>query len=243
MVVGDLAIIVGNGEIGSALAEVLGTVHDLTVVDIVRNTTPRTVGCDFMHICFPYETVAGDFVGEVRRYARAYKPQTIVIHSTVKPGTSRQCGATHSPVVGIHPYLVESLRTFKKMIGGTSAGRVAQHFMAAGMRGQLYPEPEITEWMKILSTTYYGLQIAWAQHVNEIAEMENLPFGAWREWTENYNAGYAALGRPEYVRPTIQPIKGPIGGHCIQKNLELLHHTDPFAELIMDLSGGAVKDE
>ncbi len=241
---GDLAIIVGNGEIGSALAEVLGPYHDLKVVDIVRNTTPRTAGCDFMHICFPYETVAGDFVGEVRRYARAYKPQVIVIHSTVKPGTSRQCGATHSPVVGIHPYLAESLRTFKKMIGGPSAGRVARHFMAAGMRVQLYPEPEITEWMKVLSTTYYGLQISWAQHVNEIAERENIPFSAWREWTADYNEGYAALGRPEYVRPTIQPVKGPIGGHCCLPNLGLLRHDDPFAELISRLSGcGAVENE
>ena len=93
--------IIGNGEIGKSLYNVIGGA-------IVGKNSLRGK-FDIIHICFPFSK---EFILEVKRYQKLYRPKYTIIHSTVPLGVSRQCKAIHSPCLGVHPYLEESLKTF-----------------------------------------------------------------------------------------------------------------------------------
>lgn len=220
-------IIIGMGEVGKALYEVLSKNYSCVAVDIEK---PEEVWCDqaeIMHICFPY---SDKFIEEVKRYREKYKPLHVVIHSTVPMGTSIELGSIDSPIIGIHPHLAESLKVFTKFLGGKDADKVADYFRRAGIKVYTTENSNATELMKFLDTTFYGLCIEYTKEVKKICKENNIPFELWTLWTENYNKGYQALGYPEYTRPNLVPIIKRIGGHCILPNLNFLKND--FTELI-----------
>ena len=206
------SLIIGNGEIGSALHKILGG-------DVVDKDGMGAKEYDIIHICFPY---FNGFDDEVRKYQDWYKPRHTVIHSTVPIGTSRKCGAIHSPVSGIHPFLEEGLRTFPKYLGGEKASEVADYFRRKGFKVYITDKPETTELTKILCTTYYAMSIEYTKDVKEQCEKYGVPFEFWTVWNENYNKGYEKLGFPEYMRQNLVPIMTKQGGHCTLPNCELL---------------------
>lgn len=210
-------LIVGCGEIGKALHSVLNEVYEVDCVDI--NTIPCEGSHDIMHICFPFSET---FVREVKKYQALYAPRYTVIHATVPPGTSRECGALSSPTIGLHPFLAKSLTTFTKFIGGENASEVADYFRRAGMKVYLVKKQETLELMKILDTNFYKKCIEYTQEVYRYCDKYHVPFEAWTLWTNNYNQGYQSLGFPEYTRPNLVPIMKEIGGHCLVPNSTLL---------------------
>lgn len=234
-------LVLGRGEVGQALAEVLG--RAFPVIEKDRHDPKESdIEIRFMHVCFPYSDAAR-FSEQVHRYRWAYRPRVTVIHSTVPVGTCRALGAVHSPVIGLHPDLPLHMRTFVKFIGDLDGmgSDVSIHFRAAGMRCYLFDDPETTELLKILSTTYYGLLIRYTQHVKALLSGWGVPFSAWTVWQDAYNRGYEKLDMREFWRPTLIPIRRPIGGHCVIPNLAFLdaladNGIDPFADLIRDES-------
>ncbi len=234
----DKALIIGLGEVGSALHTVLGKVHNVSVkdgadslhYDSLYRAPDEGERFDFMHICFPYD---GSFVQEVGKYQRIYHTDVTVVHSTVPVGTCRQVGAVHSPVIGLHPHLQQSLLTFTKFVGGEQAGEVARHLMRAGIKCYVTDKPESTELLKLLSTTFYGLCIEWTKHVKELCIRYETPFEAYTLWTQVYNEGYRQLRRAELTRPNLVPIQGKIGGHCVLPNLDMMVESE-FTELIRE---------
>jgi hypothetical protein len=222
-------LIVGFGQIGKALFKVLNDVYQVDVDDITCTVHPENKNFDILHICFPCKD---DFENEVAYYKRLYKPKWIVIHSTVAVGVSRQCNAIHSPVIGLHPNLAESLLTFTKFLGGEDACYVADYFRKAGMKVYLFDKQETTEALKIMSTTFYAVLIEYTKQVKQHCNEIGIPFEAWTIWTDEYNAGYNELGRYEYTRPNLVPIMKRLGGHCILPNCELLE--DDFTRLIQE---------
>lgn len=219
-----ISVIIGFGEVGRALFAALEKVYRCLVIDPPKHIIPVSESIesrkiDILHICFPY---FDDFVEQVRGYQERLNPEYTVIHSTVRPGTSRECSAIHSPVIGMHPHLIKSLLTFTKFLGGEQAQEVADYFRKAGMKVYLFDKPETTEVMKILDTTFYGLSVEYTKNVWEVCRDFDIPFEAWTLWTDNYNKGYEKLGHPEFSRPNLVPIMKKLGGHCILPNTELL---------------------
>lgn len=208
-------LIIGNGEIGISLSKILDKHYETYFTD---KTTEKSKA-DIIHICFPY---SDEFVSEVKRYQKLYKPKYTVIHSTVPVGTSAKCNAIHSPVIGLHPFLKESIETFTKYLGGKQAGEVADYFRRANIKVYITDKSETTELMKILSTTKYGLDIEYTKEVKRLCDKYKVPFEMWTLWTKNYNQGYEQLGHPEYRRPELIPIMKKIGGHCVLSNAKLL---------------------
>lgn len=208
--------IAGYGEIGKAIHAIFKD-DSGTIIDSQFSSVKGT--CDILHIAFPYSE---SFIEEVKRYQTLLTPKHTIIHSTVPVGTSRVCNALHSPVIGIHPHLETSMRTFTKFIAGEGANEVADIFRKAGIKVYLFEQSETTELLKILDTTFYGLCVEYTKDVKKQCTDRNLPFEAWTIWTENYNRGYEKLGYPEYVRPNLVPIMREIGGHCVIPNLKLL---------------------
>jgi len=226
------SLIVGMGEIGRALLEVLSEHYLILTYD---NKWGRK-GTEFekinlLHVCFPY---SNDFVKEVLGYQQKYEPKYTIIHSTVPVGTSRLCSALHSPVKGVHPRLVEGLLTHTKFIGGEKAGEVADYFRRAGMKVFITDKQETTEAAKIESTNWYGLLIEKTKDTKRVFDEYGLPFEFYQIWTADYNRAVAELGHPEYQRPLLIPQMGQIKGHCVMSNSEFLD--TPFTRLLRKLN-------
>ena len=79
-------VIVGLGEVGKPLFEIIKTQHEVFGVDI--DLAAPVNRCDVMHICFPFRDKK--FVGQVSEYIGRYQPALTIINSTVAPGTSRR---------------------------------------------------------------------------------------------------------------------------------------------------------
>lgn len=225
------SLIIGMGEIGSSLYNVLKKEYQVDTFDIKKDIILYSGQADILHICFPYSDT---FENQVKHYIREHKPKYTVVHSTVPPGTCDRLGVIHSPCIGIHPHLEKSLTTFTKFIGGIEASHVADYFRRAGMKVYIVDKAESTELMKILDTTFYALCIEYFKDIKTQCEKLDVPFELWTVYNENYNRGYEKLGYPEYVRPNLTPIMKKQGGHCTLPNCELID-TD-FTRLIKKLN-------
>lgn len=229
------SLIVGYGEVGKALCKVLVDYapasldpKDKHLTGMIQISGPRPPDeketFEIMHITFPYSP---NFIQYVKEYQEKYKPRFTVIHSTVPLGTSRELGATHSPIRGIHPNLEGGIRTFTKFLGGEQSSDVADYFRRAGIRVALFDKQETTEAMKLWDTQYYKVVIDFAHRVKRYCDKHNLNFHeVYTLANQTYNEGYTKLGIPEVVRPVLQPIMKPIGGHCLLPNDELLKESE-----------------
>lgn len=204
-------VVLGAGQVGRAVAEVLG---DAELRDIGDPVTPA----DVIHVCFPY---SDQFEAAVLDYQVRYQPSLTIIHSTVPVGTSRRLGAVHSPVTGRHPDLATSVLTFVKFFGGEQAADAAAIFEARGVRTEVVPDPETTEAGKLWATLQHGWLVALEKEAHRFAGAHGAdPDIAYRRFNEVYNEGYARLGEPWHL-PILRHMPGPIGGHCVIPNARL----------------------
>jgi hypothetical protein len=216
------SIILGAGEVGKSLQEVL----DCDIYDpyVEEYNVLKIKEYYMIHVCYPYMK---DFEKITNGYLSLLTPNILVIHSTVPIGTTRKFGksAVHSPITGKHPKLVESIKTFIKYIGPVdkNIGReVYDYFLSKGITSYICNNPETSEALKLFSTFRYCLTVVGMKKVLEYCKENNIdPYIVYHHATETYNEGYKTLGFPQYVRPLLSLEEGPIGGHCVIKNLDL----------------------
>ncbi|HBH79648.1 MAG TPA: hypothetical protein DDY39_07470 [Nitrospira sp.] len=210
-------MVVGLGEVGKPLLEVLSKHYETIGVDI---TPPldSLEPIDVMHICYPFRIP--DFAGETIRYIQRFKPKVTVLNSTVAVGTTRsiaeRAGAkvVNSPVRGKHIRMAADLLHYDKFVGALdaeSAGIIAGHFHRAGMKTRVLSSPEATELAKLTETTYFGLMIAWAQEVERYCDQLGL----------NYDEIVSIYEEVPFF-PRVKYFPGIIGGHCVMSNIEIL---------------------
>jgi UDP-N-acetyl-D-mannosaminuronate dehydrogenase len=209
-----LVLVVGLGEVGRPLLEVLGGAHQAAGRDIDDQSFH---GVRILHLCFPY---GANFVSAASHYVSLYRPEVVVVNSTVVPGTTRaiqqEAGvpAVYSPVRGKHTRMAEELRRYRKFVAGTSPEAVAtveDHFAAAGMTTQRMASPESLELAKLLETTYFGVLVAWAQEMDRFSASVDADY--WETTTFFEEIGFF---------PPVGFEPGYIGGHCVMPNLDLL---------------------
>ena len=214
-------VVVGLGEVGRPLLELLSGHYNVLGVDISPPTAP--VGkVDVLHVCYPF--AIKDFVGETARYIDLFRPTLTVINSTVAIGTTRaiaqRTGAAmaHSPVRGKHARMLEELRTYTKFVGAmdpASGRHAAKHFESAGLKTRILSAPEATELAKLTETTYFGLMIAWAQEVERYCDKTGQAY-------EEIVSFYEEI----QFFPATKYFPGIIGGHCVMPNIEILSKFD-----------------
>jgi len=221
-------IIIGAGEIGKAIKQFYPKAK---LLDLPPHPD---IKAEVLHICFPYNE---GFIKQVIAYQVFYKPKATIIHSTVAVGTtSKLKDAVHSPCFGKHPKLIEQMKIYPKLIGGRNAlavGRIREKFSHI----ICYDDSETTELFKLLSTTHYGLQIAWAQEVERICSKWDIEFGDYLFFILGINEGLKKAGASHCFRSTCTP--GKIGGHCVMANLKILskQFKSKFFEAIGDSDG------
>ena len=216
-----IVVVVGLGEVGKPLLELISRHQDVIGVDI---TPPdrRITGVDVLHICYPFEIK--DFVGETASYIELFKPAVTIINSTVGIGTTRavaeRTGAAvvHSPVRGKHTRMLEELSKYVKFVGAVdpAAGRLAaEHFESLGLKTKVLSSPEASELAKLTETTYFGLLIAWAQELERYCDRSGADYDEIVSFFEEIK-----------FFPPVKYTPGIIGGHCVMPNIEILRKFD-----------------
>jgi UDP-N-acetyl-D-mannosaminuronate dehydrogenase len=212
-------IIIGLGEIGKPLFNLIAKAENEKTIGIDIQPIEISESVGIMHICIPFQLENG-FVKTVTEYAKKYKPEIVVVNSTVTPGTSKSIEMSssiptvYSPVRGKHARMETELLLYTKFIAGTNKEAVKivdKHFKHVGMKTKIISNPSALELSKLLETTYFGLLVSWAQEMDRFAKQVN---GEYSEITPFFE-------EISYLPPVIfQP--GFIGGHCIMQNIKLL---------------------
>ena len=220
-------VVVGMGEVGRPLFNILRNTYLVNGVDIVPQVPPRH--CSVLHVCYPFQIP--DFVGTTIAYMAIYQPKLAIIHSTVIPGTTQRvqqgspCPVAYSPVRGKHATMEQDMLRYRKFVAaGDDAALVTaeEHLQNAGFMTARFPSLEVGELAKVLETTWLGVLVAWAQEIERLAKLHGGSFEDVEAFTREV----------DYIPHTIAP--GRIGGHCVMPNIELLKniHESPFFDAV-----------
>lgn len=211
-------LVVGAGEVGKALSKVLGC--------DVRDLDPHEGQYDVLHIAFP--CVEGhQFMLDVLSYQAQHEAGLAVIHSTVPPWIfDEHPGWVMSPVRGRHPHLEDGIRAFVKHFGGLRAGEAAEAFRHVGVTTWLHKKAQTLALAKLVELAQFGVEVAMMKEIEAICREQGVPFHeVYRQFGSTYNAGYDELGEHRFHKPVLEFNPGPIGGHCVSENLDLLPST------------------
>lgn len=245
----ETVLIVGLGEIGHTLFSLLSeaqdrfNVHGLDVDEAKmrelnqnRNTVPSKIGT--MHVCLPCGN-QDKFIGTVKDYIEEFKPQLVIINSTVPPETTMKvaqlckCLVAHSPARGVHKseeHMVWEMKRWSKYVGGADAAAAEAarlHFERLGLKVKVLKSCAETELAKLFETTYRAWMIACFQEMHRISRALGADFNETVDFLEDTH-------RVRFDRPVMFP--GVIGGHCLIPNTELLlkAYDSEFLRLILE---------
>jgi len=243
----ETVLVVGLGEIGRALFEVLKekgsfTVYGLDMDQAKMQAAQQDISkipkkIDTMHICLPCKE-QNSFINNVADYAAQFKPKLLIINSTVPPGTTKKtqhyctCLVAHSPMRGVHKspkHMKWELKRWTKYVGGVgleAAEATCKHFERAGLKVKLLKSCTETEFAKLFETTYRASMIAFFQEMHRITRAAGANFDDIVDFLEDTH-------RVRLDRPIMFP--GVIGGHCLIPNIELLlqAYDSEFLRLIL----------
>jgi UDP-N-acetyl-D-mannosaminuronate dehydrogenase len=218
----ERVIVVGLGEVGRPLLELLEQHLDVVGIDIGTPAPDDGRPVAVLHVCYPFEI--DDFVGETARYVERFAPRLTIIDSTVGVGSTRAVHIrtgmpiVHSPIRGKHTQMGSELLRYAKYVGALdpfSAREAAAHFESVGMTTKILGSTEATELAKLTETTYFGLLIAWAQEVARYCDQAGADY-------DEVVSFYEEIA----FFPPVKYFPGVIGGHCVMPNIDILSRVD-----------------
>ena len=224
-------IILGMGEVGETLFDLLvDRKFDCVGIDLddskCKNYSENQViqNPQYLHVCLPGElekftNIVIEWVDKIKNV------QVVVIHSTVKPGTTKSIQEKlsipilFSPIRGVHRRFLDDIKKYTKFISFDDAN------IDSKIKKDLENRFEKIDWMSttktaelakiLVDTTYYGWLINYAQITKMICEKENIDFDEIWKFADEIHEN---LGN----RPKMFP--GIIGGHCVIPNLNLIEY-------------------
>ena len=224
-------IILGMGEVGETLFDLLvDRKFDCIGIDLedskCKNYTENKIieNQQYLHVCLPGELekftdIVIEWINKIKNI------QVVVIHSTVKPGTTKNIQERSSipilfsPVRGVHRRFLDDIKKYTKFISFDNTE------INSEIKKDLENRFEKVDWMSttktaelakiLVDTTYYGWLINYAQITKMICEKENVDFDEMWKFADEIHEN---LGN----RPKMFP--GIIGGHCVIPNLNLVEY-------------------
>ena len=225
-------VVVGIGEIGRPILKLLSKSNIVVGFDLNPNLMDKrkferykNLKTSFMHITIP---VTGKFINNVLKLYKKFQPECIVIHSTIRPGTTERLQeklpipVIYSATRGVHKRMIYDLKRYTKFFvistnaprGKWASSRYVKMMKACGIKTKKMSKPETLELAKIIcDTSYLGWLVNYAQLSNMIAIEHGVNYDEMWSFTEEIQK---FLGN----RPKMYP--GHIGGHCVIPNLGLL---------------------
>ncbi len=224
-------LVIGLGEVGGALAQVLERSQRVLKHDIEPVEIDEEIGV--AHLCFPFHS-SDQYESTAIEYLRRFSPRLAVINSTVTPGTTRKIAAAtsiptaFSPVRGKHVQMTQDLLRYCKFVAApeiATAHAAEEHFEQAGMKTRRINQVDALELAKLAETTYFGVLIAYAQELNRYCEKVG---GDFYELTNFFD-------EIEFL-PRVRYFPGFIGGHCVVPNINLMLKVarSPLLEAVLD---------
>ena len=223
-------IILGMGEVGETIFKLLiernfdciGIDADSSKCKNYSNNTIKNP--EYLHVCIPGELK--EFSEIVLNWINKIEGvQVILIHSTVKPGTTKkiqekcEMPILFSPVRGVHERFLEDMKKYTKFISTDDKQldlKIKRDLEKRFVKIDWMSTSKTAEFAKILvDTTYYGWLINYAQITKMICEKENIDFDEMWKFADEIHEN---LGN----RPKMFP--GIIGGHCVIPNLNLVKY-------------------
>ena len=224
-------IILGMGEVGETLFDLLvDRKFDCVGIDLDNTKCKKYFenevikNPEYLHVCLPGELTG--FTNIVLNWMDKIKNiQVVIIHSTVKPGTTKiiqeksSIPILFSPVRGVHRRFLNDIKKYTKFISFDGIE------IDSKIKIDLENRFEKVDWMSttktaelakiLVDTTYYGWLINYAQITKMICEKENVDFDEMWKFADEIHEN---LGN----RPKMFP--GIIGGHCVIPNLDLIEY-------------------
>lgn len=212
-------LVIGKGQVGSALYEVIKPHHETYIKDI---EALELDGVEVLQICYPeHET----FKQTTLDYIKQYNPSLVIINSSISVGTTRKIGQdiVYSPVRGRHPKLASDMKIYSKFVfceDVEANKRATDYFESCGLNVQSFPDTFAGEILKLISNVHMGVEIAWRQEVERLLKNLKIDPYIYEEWEDTYSKGYIESQDFNLIRPSMSP--APIGGHCILPCTEIL---------------------
>lgn len=234
--------IIGFGEVGKAIYELAKGKFNVFTRDLKFDEIAGQ-SVNILNICIPYnqkfEEIVVDAIKEI-------KPELVIIHATIKPGTTRKIyhqtkiPIAHTPIMGVHPNLAKYQKVFTKVIGAIDDKtfmQVKKFWLQLGAKKiEKFDRPEESEMAKILCTTYYGWNIVFNKAVGKLADKYDMNFDQiYTKFSQIYNAGYEK-SLPHVRRPILKHMPGAIGGHCVLPNAAFMQEEDDLFKEFMRLT-------
>ena len=227
-------IVVGIGEIGKPILKLLSK-NNITVgfdlnpdlIDERKFEMYKNLQTSFLHIAIP---VSSKFESNLLQLYKKFKPECIVIHSTIGPGTIEQIQKKldvpliYSATRGVHKRMLKDIKRYTKFFAISKNAPKKQWAIKAystkmkncGIKTKQMSKPETLELAKIIcDTSYLGWLINYAQFSNIIAQRYNVNYDEMWSFSDEI---HKFLGN----RPKMYP--GFIGGHCVIPNIDLMHN-------------------
>ena len=224
-------VILGMGEVGQTLFDLLvDRKFDCVGIDLDNSKCKKysenevIKNPEYLHICLPGELTG--FTDIVLNWINKIKNiQVVIIHSTVKPGTTKiiqeklSIPILFSPVRGVHKRFLNDIKKYTKFIsfdGIEIDSKIKRDLENRFEKIDWMSTTKTAELAKILvDTTYYGWLINYAQITKMICEKENVDFEEMWKFADEIHEN---LGN----RPKM--FQGIIGGHCVRPNLDLVEY-------------------
>ena len=224
-------VVLGMGEVGETLFSLLEE-REISCVGIdsdesrCRNFVKDSIAdSEYLHVCLPGELP--DFEKTIVMWTAKIKGlKAIIIHSTIRPGTSKkiqerfEIPVLYSPTRGVHRRFLKDIKRYSKFVSSEKdiKPKIKLDFEQRFEKVEWMSNTKTAELAKVLvDTTYYGWLISYAQITKMICEKEGVDFDEMWKFADEIHEN---LGN----RPKMYP--GIIGGHCVIPNLNLIDCED-----------------
>ena len=227
-------IVAGLGEIGLPILKLLSKKQTVVGYDLDKRLVNQTklkklqdMQTSFLHITIP---VTSKFDSNLLQLYKKFKPECIVIHSTIGPGTTERIQKKlnvpliYSATRGVHKRMLKDIKRYTKFFAISKNAPKRQWAIKAysrkmknfGVKTIQMSKPVTLELAKILcDTSYLGWLINYSQMTNIIAKNHGVNYDEMWTFADEI---HKILGN----RPKMYP--GYIGGHCVIPNLELINN-------------------
>jgi UDP-N-acetyl-D-mannosaminuronate dehydrogenase len=227
-------VVVGLGEIGSPISKLLekkslvvGYDLDKKLMDLKKFKKLENIDTLFLHVCIPHTK---NFKKNVLQLIKKFKPEIVVIHSTISPNTTYSLQSVcdipimYSATRGVHKRMLTDLKRYTKYFAISKNApkkkmaitEFKKSMKLCNVKTKQMEKPETLELAKIIcDTSYLGWLINYAQLSNMIAIQYNVNYDEMWSFSDEI---HELLGN----RPKLYP--GFIGGHCVIPNLDLMHN-------------------
>jgi len=227
-------VVVGLGEIGNPILKILSKKNIVVGFDLNRDLMDKikfekykNLETSFLHIAIP---VTDKLITNILKLYKKFLPECIIIHSTIKPGTTEKLQkkipipVIYSATRGVHNRMIYDLKRYTKFfVISTNAprskwalSRYVKVMKDCGIKTKKMSNPETLELAKIIcDTSYLGWLVNYAQLSNMIAIQYGIDYDEMWSFSDEIHRN---LGN----RPKMYP--GYIGGHCVIPNLELINN-------------------